>query len=114
MVTSLSVACLLSLPLLALANWQAWWTYDGISGPSYWGGLNPAWSLCSKGRAQSPVNVRPRALVYDPTLTPVRVDKGAPVEGVLTNTGQSLVFRVDKLAGSVANVNITGGPLSYR
>jgi len=28
---------------LGLANWHEWWTYDGISGPSYWGVINPAW-----------------------------------------------------------------------
>jgi carbonic anhydrase len=36
----------------ASANWDAWWTYDGISGPSYWGVINPAWTMCSKGRQQ--------------------------------------------------------------
>ena len=47
-------------PQLASANWDAWWTYDGISGPSYWGVINPAWTLCNKGRFQSPININPR------------------------------------------------------
>ena len=33
-------------------NWQEWWTYDGISGPGYWGVINPAWTLCNRGRHQ--------------------------------------------------------------
>ena len=47
-------------PEIAVANWDAWWTYDGIYGPSYWGVINPAWTLCNKGRFQSPININPR------------------------------------------------------
>ena len=47
------------LSTTALANWNEWWTYDGISGPAYWGLINPAWTMCNKGRAQSPVNIDP-------------------------------------------------------
>lgn len=34
------------------------------------------------------------------------------VSGVLQNTGQSLVFRIDK--DTKQHVNISGGPLAYR
>lgn len=50
------------LPLQILAksdSWASWWTYEGISGPAYWGLINPAWTMCNKGRAQSPVNIDP-------------------------------------------------------
>ena len=40
-------------------SWASWWTYEGISGPAYWGLINPAWTMCNKGRAQSPVNIDP-------------------------------------------------------
>ena len=53
------------LARLSLANWHEWWTYDGISGPSYWGVINPAWTMCNKGRQQSPVDITPAHLVYD-------------------------------------------------
>ena len=49
-------------PLQILAksdSWASWWTYEGISGPAYWGLINPAWTMCNKGRAQSPVNIDP-------------------------------------------------------
>ena len=48
-------------------NWDSWWTYEGISGPEYWGVLNQEWSMCSKGRSQSPVNINPgsRAAMKD-------------------------------------------------
>ncbi|OXU27952.1 hypothetical protein TSAR_008520 [Trichomalopsis sarcophagae] len=80
------------------------------TGPSFWGLINPQWSLCSKGRRQSPINIEPDKLLFDPHLRPVHVDKHK-VSGHLHNTGQFLVFRADK--ESKVRVNITGGPLAY-
>ena len=67
------------------------------------------------GRQQSPVNISPDDLVYDPKLgeVPFQVDK-QPMSGSLHNTGQLLVFKVDPDRASKMPVNITGGPLSYR
>ncbi|XP_076043865.1 carbonic anhydrase-related protein 10-like [Oratosquilla oratoria] len=124
-------------------DWSKWWTYDGISGPQYWGLINPEWSLCAKGRRQSPVNLEPTVLLYDPNLRPLHVDKHR-VSGVVNNTGHSVVFTVDDGSSGPSGVgtpntgpsisvgpstedkghslgshrgpplNITGGPLSYR
>jgi len=91
-------------------NWENWWTYDGISGPAYWGLINPAWTMCNKGRRQSPINLDPSYLYYDSRLKQVNVDKQL-VSGRITNTGQSLVFRVED--GQLA-INISGGPLAYK
>lgn len=92
-------------------SWDEWWTYDGISGPAFWGLINPEWSLCNKGRRQSPVNLEPKRLLYDRNLQPLHVDKHR-VEGVLNNTGHGIVFTV---ANDTRHpVNISGGPLSYR
>lgn len=44
-------------------------------GPAFWGLINPEWSLCNKGRRQSPVNLDPEKLLYDPNLTELNVDK---------------------------------------
>ena len=33
------------------------WSYEGDSGPSSWGELNPAFSACSEGRSQSPIDI---------------------------------------------------------
>ena len=38
-------------------NWEEWWTYDGISGPQFWGVINPDWRLCNEGRRQSPIDI---------------------------------------------------------
>ncbi|XP_044735787.1 carbonic anhydrase-related protein 10 [Chrysoperla carnea] len=93
------------------ASWEEWWTYDGISGPGFWGLINPQWNMCSKGRRQSPINVEPDKLLYDPFLRRIHLEKHM-VSGKLYNTGQSLVFRVDQ--SSKQHVNISGGPLAYR
>ena len=67
MVLCYSVMLLLLLPFQVLGksdSWASWWTYEGISGPAYWGLINPAWTMCNKGRAQSPVNIDPGKVNY--------------------------------------------------
>lgn len=46
-----------------------------FAGPGFWGLINPDWSLCNKGRRQSPVNLEADKLLYDPNLRPFYVDK---------------------------------------
>ncbi|KYN03067.1 Carbonic anhydrase-related protein 10 [Cyphomyrmex costatus] len=92
-------------------SWEEWWTYDGISGPAFWGLINPEWWLCNKGRRQSPVNLEPSQLLFDPNLQPLHLDKHR-INGVLANTGHSVVFAVEN--DTRHPVNISGGPLSYR
>lgn len=46
-----------------------------LSGPKFWGRLNPEWTLCSKGKHQSPINIEPRTLLFDPNLKHIRIDK---------------------------------------
>ncbi|XP_037087710.1 carbonic anhydrase-related protein 10-like [Pollicipes pollicipes] len=90
--------------------WDQWWTYDGISGTSYWGVFNPDWGTCHKGRRQSPINVEPDSLLFDPQLGYLHVDNAA-VSGCLRNSGHGLVFSV--LDSHRGQVNITGASLSY-
>ncbi|XP_034935669.1 carbonic anhydrase-related protein 10 isoform X2 [Chelonus insularis] len=92
-------------------SWEEWWTYDGISGPGFWGLINPEWSLCHKGRRQSPVNLEPERLLFDRNLQLLHIDKHG-IRGSLSNTGHGVVFSVDN--GTQHPVNISGGPLSYR
>lgn len=85
------------------------------TGPSFWGRLNLKWSLCSKGKKQSPLDIKPETLLFDPNLSPLELT-GGTVDGNLTNTGRGIVLRVssenrreDSPEGSLSN-----GPLSYR
>lgn len=38
--------------------------YYGSKGPDKWGSLSPEFSACSKGKSQSPVDLRKESLVY--------------------------------------------------
>jgi carbonic anhydrase len=66
--------------------------------------------MCNKGRRQSPINLEPSKLLFDPNLRVLHMDKSR-VAGALVNTGHGLLFSVDN---SSRPVNITGGPLSYK
>jgi len=46
-----------------------------VVGPDFWGLVNPDWFLCSRGLHQSPVDVDPRRLLYDPHLSPFRIER---------------------------------------
>ncbi len=46
-----------------------------ITGPEFWGILNPDWHLCSKGHRQSPIDVKPSLLLYDPNLRSIHIQK---------------------------------------
>ncbi|GFS46008.1 mariner Mos1 transposase [Trichonephila inaurata madagascariensis] len=69
--------------LLRRFRWKIWshshtaqiWYPVTISRPDFWGLLNPEWNLCSKGHRQSPVDVDPTKLLYDPFLRVIHVDK---------------------------------------
>ncbi|XP_064609178.1 putative carbonic anhydrase-like protein 1 [Liolophura sinensis] len=91
--------------------WQRWWTYRGISGPNYWGLLNPNWKLCSDGKRQSPINIDLQMLLFDPTLSLVHIG-GGKVNGVLMNNGNEVTLEINDSA--VQNLIITSGPLSYK
>ncbi|KAK7582607.1 hypothetical protein V9T40_014052 [Parthenolecanium corni] len=82
-----------------------------FAGPGFWGLINPDWSLCNKGRRQSPVNLEADKLLYDPNLRPFYVDKSR-INGEIVNTGHSVNFIPE--SGNRFFINITGGPLSYK
>ena len=36
--------------------------------------INPDWNLCNSGKRQSPINIDPKSILYDPGLTEISVD----------------------------------------
>ncbi|TAK78362.1 MAG: carbonic anhydrase family protein [Gammaproteobacteria bacterium] len=38
------------------------WGYIGNTGPTHWGGLNPDFAVCTRGKAQSPININKSAV----------------------------------------------------
>ncbi|VDK55002.1 unnamed protein product [Anisakis simplex] len=83
------------------------------SGPDFWGLLDKKWQMCSKGKMQSPINIDPSSLLYDPNLSAIHVDKST-VASELINTGQMPRVRLFN-TNRWPSVNISGGPLNpYR
>ncbi|BFZ24188.1 hypothetical protein BsWGS_27227 [Bradybaena similaris] len=90
--------------------WDRWWSYEGINGPAFWGRANPDWKLCQFGRLQSPINIEPSRLLYDPNLKMLRID-AAMVAGLLLNTGHDITLEIK--SEGLNHLNVTDGPLSY-
>jgi len=53
-----------TLKSFKLKNWEN----PLFSGPSFWGLINPDWSLCNIGMRQSPIDIKPQSVLYDPRL----------------------------------------------
>lgn len=45
-----------------------------FAGPGFWGGLKD-WELCRKGMLQSPIDIPPDRLLFDPGLRPIHIDR---------------------------------------
>ncbi|KAL4229775.1 Carbonic anhydrase-related protein 10 [Mactra antiquata] len=103
--------CLVLHSVNATELWEEWWGYSGVSGPAFWGSHNQNWSLCGTGRFQSPIDIDPEKLIYDPNLTPLQFEE-VMVDGILVNTGLDLTFEVNTNTNSTKFV-FSGGPLSY-
>lgn len=70
----LKVAPISPVQMLAL-----FWTSNClrcVAVPSFWGLVNSAWNLCSVGKRQSPVNIETSHMIFDPFLTPIKLNTG--------------------------------------
>ena len=62
------------------------------SGPDFWGLVNSEWKMCARGLQQSPVNIDPSLLLFDPHMAPLRLDKVCSCSSSLLNlTKQSKI-----------------------
>lgn len=48
--------------------------YPCVVGPDFWGLVHKEWRMCTAGLLQSPINIDPKSLLYDPHLTHIHVD----------------------------------------
>ncbi|XP_063725548.1 carbonic anhydrase-related protein 10-like [Symsagittifera roscoffensis] len=96
-------------------TWADWWEYDKNSdrGPDHWGIVNRDWRICRDGKFQSPVDIPPHKVKFDPLLAQslLYVSGTNSVYGNLENTGQELQFKLDERQSGI--VSLDGGPLSY-
>lgn len=60
--------------------------FSFVAVPSFWGLVNSAWNLCSVGKRQSPVNIETSHMIFDPFLTPIKLNTG----GRKVGTGRCL------------------------
>ena len=51
------------------STWKTPWSYEGARGPSHWGDLDPDYSACKDGKAQSPIDIRATEKSHLPALT---------------------------------------------
>lgn len=102
----------LVLPKYSIANNQdKVWGYDSHLAPENWGKLHSKiWDLCEHGKQQSPIEIDPKLLLFDPNLTNLNINT-ASVNGRLETNGLDITFSIDD--DSQHGINITGGPLSY-
>ena len=70
------------------------WTYYGRRGPSNWGKLDPAYSACSKGKEQSPIDIR--GAKRNPGLQPIEFHY---ISGPVTLVDTGITVRVDVAPG---------------
>ncbi|KAL8609898.1 hypothetical protein ACOMHN_016373 [Nucella lapillus] len=80
-------------------------------GPENWGRLNPAWRTCHTGKFQSPIDIQPQDLLFDPNLRRMNVNVPSVLSGRLVNTGNDLTLRVS--ADVSVTANFSDGPLLY-
>jgi hypothetical protein len=66
--------------------------------------------MCSDGMLQSPVNVDPSRLLFDPSLHPLRFVANKQIETQLRNTGQLPILSPNDTEVNIKHLNITGGP----
>lgn len=68
-----------SSPLSGSADAHSCWmasVSSFVAVPSFWGLVNSAWNLCSVGKRQSPVNIETSHMIFDPFLTPIKLNTG--------------------------------------
>lgn len=70
------------------SNEHAHWSYEGETGPAFWGSMDPEWSIAHEGRAQSPINLtRDKAVDAD---LPALKFTSAPTTIVAKDNGHTI------------------------
>jgi carbonic anhydrase len=67
-VTVLASGALLATSVMAQEHANGHWSYDGNTGPSHWGDLDPEFALCKSGHRQSPIDIRATQKVDLPAI----------------------------------------------
>jgi carbonic anhydrase len=58
------------------------WGYKGAIGPSHWGDMDEKFSMCGKGKMQTPINI---VATKDISLTPLDINYTTSSKNVINN-----------------------------
>ncbi|CAL0321433.1 unnamed protein product [Lupinus luteus] len=105
---------ILSIAVFALStsanNYSTKFGYAGPNGPEKWGSLSPSFLACSKGKAQSPVDLAKADVVWNKQLK--SLDKHyLPTNATLVNNKFNLGVHFE---GKVGDINIDGKNYSLK
>ena len=75
------------------------WSYEGKTGPEHWGMLEPAYSLCSAGKSQSPIDI---ANATDAQLQEISLSY---LESTLKVINNGHTIQVNYTPGSTAKID---------
>ena len=93
------VIVVLFITSIVLAGEKAHWGYSGSEGPEHWGALDPEYELCSKGKNQSPVNLKG---MIESDLPPITINYKSGGNEIVNN-GHTI--QVNYSPGSTIKVN---------
>ncbi|SFV51159.1 Carbonic anhydrase [hydrothermal vent metagenome] len=69
------------------------WGYTGKEGPEFWGDLNPKYSMCKKGRSQSPINITKKDTLITEGLEPIKFEYQTSAYEIVNN-GHSIQVNI--------------------
>ncbi|KAL3532100.1 hypothetical protein ACH5RR_005621 [Cinchona calisaya] len=77
-------------------------SYSGDTGPDKWGSLNPAFSACSNGKSQSPVDIVSDKVVLNKNLKPLARQYNS-TNSTLVNNGFNIELRRGENSGRLVS-----------
>ena len=79
---------------------QTHWSYEGKTGPEYWGELDPAFSKCTNGTEQSPINIGNSQIKENEEPGKIDIDY-QPTTFTLMNNGHTIQANVKTANNSI-------------
>lgn len=78
----------------------AQWSYEGETGPEYWGDLDPTNAVCTNGEEQSPINIETAKTDKDDKVEELKFNY-APTNFALANNGHTIQGNPEALENSI-------------
>ncbi|PEM27741.1 carbonic anhydrase [Bacillus wiedmannii] len=65
------------------------WSYEGTTGPEYWGELKPEYKICLNGQEQSPIDIKTEQIKSTVDNNPLQINY-QPISFSIKNNGHSI------------------------